>query len=308
MVVLGALAVAAGLGFIALIVVPWLAYARVLTIPWLRFAQPGARLSTTDVATVTVAGATGLLALSTVLLAVSARRAVAAVQRAVEATDTALTSSQDQVKVAQQQLGVGFDLVEASNRQAAAAQRALEASFRPLLSEVPRGFRTYPESGREIEVVRDQVEHIEDESQVIAGAEYGRPGYYSVALRNVGTGPAVVTDVRLQAGDVAWHECTISAAVVPPGELSRFTFTIPADRDALVPIRNDILRSNTMLVVVGYTDQAGLHRIRTEAHLSRFQNAGAVSPWYVRQVATFEGDGDEPIVKSAAADPYGIPR
>jgi hypothetical protein len=260
------------------------------------------------VAIVTVAGCTGLLALITSFLAVYTRRAVVEARRAATATDDALRSSQEHLKVALEHVTVGQNQVEASNRQAAVAQRALEASFRPLLADVPLGFRSYPDEGRSVEVVREQFEHIQDESQVITGVDYGRPGFYSVALRNVGTGPAVVTEVTLQAAGVTWNECTISAAIVPPGELSRFTFTIPADRDELVPIRNEILRSTTMLVVVGYTDQAGLHRLRTEAHLSRYRHAGGVSPWYVRQVATFEGDGEEPITMSAPADPHGIPR
>jgi hypothetical protein len=176
------------------------------------------------------------------------------------------------------------------------------------MADVPRGFRTYPDSGRQVEVVREQFERVEDESQVLAGAEYGRPGYFSVALRNIGTGPAVVTGVKLRAEEVTWDECTISAAFVAPGELSRFTFTIPADRDDLVPIRNEILRSTTMLVVVTYTDQVSLHQLRTEARLSRYRHAGGVSPWYVRQLATFDGDTEQPIVTSAPTDPYGIPR
>jgi hypothetical protein len=267
-----------------------------------------ASLSAADAASLTVAGSAGLLALVVALQARYTRRAVAEAQREVKVIEDALRSGQDNVKVGLQQVTVGQQQVEASNKQAVVVQRALEASLRPLMADVPRDFRSYPDSGRKVEVVRDQFEPVEDESQVLAGAEYGRPGYYSVALRNIGTGPAIVTGVRLQAGEVAWTECTISAGIVPPGELSRFTFTIPADRDDVVPIRNDILRSNTMLVVVTYTDQAALHTFRTEARLSRYRHAGGVSPWYVRQLATFDGESEEPIVTSAPTDPYGIPR
>jgi len=301
----GLLATLVGLSFLALIVVPWLAFAGKLTIPGLDFARPGASLSVADVASVTVAGATGLLAVTTALLAFATRRAVVEARRSAKTAEDVLRSY---LEAAQQQVSVGKDQVEASNRQAALAKDAFEASFRPLMAEVPRGFRSYPDAGRSIEVVRDHFERIEDESEVVAGADYGKPGFYSVALRNVGAGPAVVTEVKLQAADVTWDECTISAAVVPPGELSRFTFTIPADRDDLVPMRNEILRSTSMLLVVGYTDQAGLHTIRTEAYLSRYRNASDVSPWYVRQVAAFDGETGELIVKSAPADPYGIPR
>ena len=76
----------------------------------------------------------------------------------------------------------------------------------------------------------------------------------------------------------------------------------------MVPIRNEILRSTSMVVAVVYTDQAGVHEMRTEAHLSRYRHTGGVSPWYVRQLSTFEGDDDRVIIKSAPTDPYGIPR
>jgi hypothetical protein len=307
MVLVGFLAFAAGLVFVLLVVAPWLALIGLLAIPRLHFDQARV-LSMTDAASVTVAGSTGLLALAAALLAVQARRAVVEAQRVAKVAQDALASGQDQLKVGLQQVTVGQGQVEAANRQAAVAQQALEASFRPLMSDVPRGFLPYPGEGRSVEVVKDQFEHVEDESQVLAGAEYGRPGFFSVALRNVGAGPAVVTGVKLQASDVTWEECTISAAIVPTGEVSRFTFTIPADRDDVLPIRNEILRSTSMLVEVAYTDQAGLHEMRTEAHLSRYRHAGGVSPWYVRQLATFDGDGDQPVVKSAPADPYGIPR
>jgi hypothetical protein len=308
LIALWLLAAAAGLLFVGLVLVPWLAFFGTVAVPGLHFDQVRPSLSAADVAGLTVAGCTGLLALVTALLAVTTRRAVVEAQRERKVADDALRSIQDHLEVAHQQVAVGQNQVEASNRHTALAQRAFEVSFRPLLADVPRGFRSYSDGGRSVEVVRDQFEHIEDESQVVTGADYGKPGYYSVALRNVGSGPAIVTGVRLQAGGVAWTECTISAAVVPPGEVSRFTFTIPADRDEVLPIRDEILRSTAMLVVVGYTDQAGLHEMRTEAHLSRYRHAGGVSPWYVRQLATFDGDGELPVVMSAPSDPHGIPR
>ena len=274
----------------------------------MRFDSSQAVVSAADAASLTVAGAIGLLALIIALQAAHTRRSVAESRRQEKVVEDALRSSQDNVKVGLQQATVGQQLVEAANKQSVVVQRALEASLRPLLADVPRDYRSYPDSGRPIEVVRDHFERVEDESQVLAGAEYGKPGYYSVALRNIGTGPAVVTGVRLQAGENALTECTISAAMVPPGEVSRFTFTIPADRDDLVSIRNEILRSTAMLVAVTYTDQAGRGEFRTEARLSRYRHAGGASPWYVRQLATFDGEGEEPTVTSAPADPYGIPR
>src|SRR5437879_849979 len=189
----GLLATLVGLSFLALIVVPWLAFAGKLTIPGLDFARPGASLSVADVASVTVAGATGLLAVTTALLAFATRRAVVEARRSAKTAEDVLRSY---LEAAQQQVSVGKDQVEASNRQAALAKDAFEASFRPLMAEVPRGFRSYPDAGRSIEVVRDHFERIEDESEVVAGADYGKPGFYSVALRNVGAGPAVVTEVK----------------------------------------------------------------------------------------------------------------
>jgi hypothetical protein len=308
MVVLWFLGVLASLLFVALIVVPWLAFLGIVTIPRLHFDAARTALSAADVAIVTVAGATGLLAVVTTSVAIHARRAVVAIQREAKLAEDALSSSREQVKVGLQLVTVGQEQVEAGKRQAAVAQRALEASFRPLMADVPHGFRSYPDTARPVEVVPGHREHIDDESEVISAADYGKPGYYSLALRNIGTGPAVVTGVKLEGEGVALNECNLSAAIVPPGELSRFTFTIPADRDDLMPIRNAILRSTALLVVVRYTDQAGLHEIRTEAHLSRYRQTGSISPWYIRQVATFDWDSEKPTVMSAPADPHGIPR
>jgi hypothetical protein len=306
-VILWLLAVVAGVVFLVLVVAPWLALGGVVTVPDLQFGRGGI-ITEADAASLTVAGSAGLFALGTVLLAVQTRRTALESHRLTRLAQEVLQSGHDHLSVGLQQVTVGQGLVEAANDQAAAGQRALEASFRPLMSDVPRGFWPHPGDGKSIEVVKDHFEHIDDEAEVLAGAEYGKPGYFSVALRNIGAGPAVVTEVKLHASDAAWDECTISAAVVPPGEVSRFTFTIPADRDDVVPIRNEILRSTSMVVTVAYTDQAGLHRMRTEAQLSRYRHSGGVSPWYVRQLSTFEGDGDQPVVKSAHTDPYGIPR
>jgi hypothetical protein len=307
-IVLWFVAALASLLFMALIVAPWLAFLGIVTIPGLHFDAARAALSAADVAILTVAGATGLLALVTISVSIHARRAVLAIQREAKIAEDTLTSSQEQIRVGLQLVTVGQEQVEAGKRQAAVSQRVLEASFRPLMADVPRGFRSYPDTGRPVEVVPGRREHIDDESEVISAADYGKPGYYSVALRNIGTGAAIVTGVKLEGEGVALNECNISAAIVPPGELSRFTFTIPADRDDLMPIRNAILRSTALLVVVRYTDQAGLHEIRTEAHLSRYRQTGGVSPWYIRQVTTFDWDGEKPTITSAPADPHGIPR
>jgi hypothetical protein len=308
MVVLWVVATLASLLFVALIVAPWLAFLGVVTIPGLHVDASRSALSAADVAIVTVAGATGLLAVVTTSVSLHARRAVVAMQHEAKVAEGTLSSSQEQVRVGLQLVTVGQEQVEAGKRQAAVAQRVLEASFRPLMADVPRGFRSYRDTARPVEVVPGHREHIEDESEVISAADYGKPGYYSVALRNIGTGPAVVTEVKLEGEGVSLNECNISAAIVPPGELSRFTFTIPADRDDLMPIRNAILRSTALTVVVRYTDQAGLHEIRTEAHLSRYRQTGSVSPWYIRQVATFDWDSEKPTIMSAPADPHGIAR
>jgi hypothetical protein len=308
MVVLWVVATLASLLFAALIVAPWLAFLGVVTIPGLHLDASRTALSAADVAILTVAGATGLLAVVTASVSLSARRAVAAMQHEAKVAEGTLSSSQEQVRVGLQLVTVGQEQVEAGKRQAAVAQRVLEASFRPLMADVPRGFRSYRDTGKPVEVVPGHREHIEDESEVISAADYGKPGYYSVALRNIGTGPAIVTEVKLEGEGVSLNECNLSAAIVPPGELSRFTFTIPADRDDLMPIRNAILRSTALTVVVRYTDQAGLHEIRTEAHLSRYRQTGSVSPWYIRQVATFDWDSEKPTIMSAPADPHGIAR
>src|SRR5947208_1531957 len=118
----GLLATLVGLSFLALIIVPWLAFAGKVTIPGLDFAQPRASLSVADVASVTVAGATGLLALTTALLAVATRRAVVEARRSAKTAEDVLRSSQGYLEAAQQQVSVAKDQVEASNRQAALAK------------------------------------------------------------------------------------------------------------------------------------------------------------------------------------------
>src|SRR5437660_1769672 len=91
------------------------------------------RVSTGDVASLTVAGATLLLADFTAALAWLTRRSIDATRREAEIATDALKASNRLATTAEQQAKITQELVTATNKQAEIAQEQLAASWRPIM-------------------------------------------------------------------------------------------------------------------------------------------------------------------------------
>lgn len=90
-------------------------------------------LSAADLASSAVAGATLMLAVFTAYLAIATRASVAATRREAAIAEQALAAAQEQARI-------GAEEVKATNRHAEIAQETLEASWRPMLVDVPRAW------------------------------------------------------------------------------------------------------------------------------------------------------------------------
>jgi hypothetical protein len=178
------------------------------------------------------------------------------------------------------------------HRERLVSERALEASWRPILVDVPLGL--FVSSGTFMSFDRGRVQLTRVGTPLVKL----RP---MVPLRNVGSGPAIILGGSLSIGShrsVAPAE--ISAPIVPPdtSELVTIGFEILADRADLGTLVDDLQKETAdrppWLVVVAYTDQAGSNQWRTEVHVHPIDANG----WYVRQVALVDGKTDRTVVMS----------
>jgi hypothetical protein len=103
-----------------------------VSVPFLPPLSKASAPSTADAVALLAGGLTGLLAVGTFILAAYTRQAVRAGFAETRFALDTLREVQRQVEIADAQ-------VTATNRQAEVAQATLEASWRPLLTDVPRG-------------------------------------------------------------------------------------------------------------------------------------------------------------------------
>jgi hypothetical protein len=238
---------------LTLAVGPWLVVGGLIPAPQGQLRD----LKLADDATLSVAGATLLLALFTAVLALYTRASV----------------------------------VE-GRKEGLVAERALEASWRPILVDVPAGLFTTAGGFGLWDMGRVRIQEM--------GVPLERLRVV-LPLRNVGTGPAIITSGSLSIRDhKSLAVAEISAPIVPPGanELTKIEFDISVARKDLGTLVEDLQKPGDdrppWLVVVGYTDQAGSNLWRTEVHI--YPSDG--SSWFVRQVALVDGKTGRPVVMS----------
>src|SRR5207249_4473004 len=92
----------------------------------------------------------------------------------------------------------------------------------------------------------------------------------------------------------------LSLSIVPPGEHTRATFSIPRDRDDVREVIAAVL-TGTFNVTLRYTDINGTQDTITEMTLHR--NPDRTPPVHVRQVYLRRPDETEPFAASGPADP-----
>jgi hypothetical protein len=239
-------------------------------------------LSTADIVALLAGGLTGLLAVGTFVLAAYTRQAVSAGLAETQVAQATLQQAQRQVEIAQAQ-------VTATLQQAAIAQTSLEASWRPLLTDVPGGQYIEKLENRPSELVRvdhGQVDVFIDNqaSQLVC----------RIPFRNIGAGPAFVVGADLSGGGVSWNPASMSRSIIAAQELTLVIFNLPMDRADLQPLINAVQQAQSPTATLAYTDQGGQNRWRT----TLFLHSENKKDWKVRQVAVYTGDATEPLAMS----------
>ena len=198
-----------------------------------------------------------------------------------------------QVEVSEHQTDQMRQQVAAAHRQLEIARDTLAAQQRPLLIDVAWGTM----EPRHIQfgsiVDRDPGSKVLSSPVKTEVSEASDPVLISVPLRNVGTGIAMIGGLGLSPPGPVSGE--ISQPNVPPGEMTKLSFSVPADLELAEAIRN-----GAFTVEVRYTDLAGQSDTVTTAHVRR---RGGPFPWFVSQLHHRRPDEDEPFSASGPASP-----
>jgi hypothetical protein len=166
--------------------------------------------------------------------------------------------------------------VSEGRRERLVSERALEASWRPILVDVPIGELEERGSIWSFDRGRPSLQRMS------APTKYLRP---TVPLLNAGLGPAVITSASLDVRDKASVGVPqISSSIVPAGHLTTIFFEVPLDREDLAPLVEELIKEGDsrppLLVRVHYGDQAGRGQWLSEIHI----HPASAARWYVRQV------------------------
>src|SRR5262249_41651464 len=121
----------------------------------------------------------------------------------------------------------------------------------------------------------------------------------SVPFQNVGWGVAFIESLGVRSGDMRALSVVADSWIVPPGEVTRVSCSVPKDNDALLRLMADIL-SGDFTVELVYTNGMGGDRLQTEARVAK--NPGVLSQeasYYVHQVSLRWPGDSEPFAVSA---------
>ena len=234
----------------------------------------GERLKAGDLVSVIVGGATLLLAVFTAVLAAYTRAAVSATRREAAIAEAALTTSQEEAKI---------------------AREGLEASWHPMLVDLPYGYSVRPPVFGTIGAMDDSVIRI-GVNDSTTGEPYPKV-HFTICLRNIGTGAAIVLGMGARIHETSLSG-NVSNAIVAPSEVVRFSFDLERERPDRLPMIEHLERGQPFTLEVLYSDQVDRNRFRSVAHVHR---RGDPSVWLVRQVALYRGIEPEPFAMSGPA-------
>jgi hypothetical protein len=250
-----------------------------LAFPWLvlfglvpLIPRPKAEFSVADLGSIEVAGATLLLAVFTAVLAWFTRQSISETRTEAAIADAALQAARDQAA--------------ASAQQAAMAERSFEAAWKPLLVDVPWGLSKRTEEFADVDDAEIWLAN--------ADADLDDPNedlQITVALRNIGGGPAFINTAKMRAADSAFDCMSISSLLVAPNEVTRFTFVISKTKATDGFFAKHLMGGEPFDVVVTYTDLAS-RQWRSEAQVSRPSVMGGR---LIVRVALFDGDQTKPF-------------
>jgi hypothetical protein len=246
-----------------------------------------------------VASGTLLLATSTVLLAVFTGRSLAlgraelavaegslkAVQEQGQKLAEQVAATQSQAAAIQGQVAATQSQVAATQEQAAIGRQTLEASWRPLLVDVPWGYRNRSMAlggvgdAAEVDVTTTQQGHIA----------------LDVPVRNIGSGPAVITRVGLSVTQLHDEATSLSSGIVAAGEVLRLGFEVKADSATLKALNAALAARHPFVVTVFYGDQSGLGKWRTRIY---FHKPTKANVYDVEHVEVYVGDENTPFAST----------
>jgi hypothetical protein len=166
--------------------------------------------------------------------------------------------------------------VGAALRSAETSERALAASLRPLIADVP-----LDETGS-------------TEADVFAE---GADVRIYVPLRNVGAGLALLSDADLDFGEIrrSWDSSTLQSAV-PAGEGTRLDFVVKCHSpDDAETVAEALVTAGRFWVDVRYRDMDGRQPMLTRATIAYYEGE-TLDDWYVDEVAVFRDGEADPFV------------
>jgi hypothetical protein len=167
-------------------------------------------------------------------------------------------------------------------------REALRATIRPILVDVP-----LDAPGTARVTYADASEHLVGTGSVhvLATEDYV---FCSLPLRNVGPGVAVIRGLGLREPPCSGN---VSRMVVPRGEATRFSFSVPRDRPELQEGIESML-GGRFILEARYTDADGGQDTITRAFVLRLKD----DRYRVRQVALLHPGDEQPFAMSGPAD------
>jgi hypothetical protein len=240
-----------------------------------------------------VAIGTLVLALATAALAWSTRNLAGQTTEEVKHSGRLVEESQRQAEAAASQAKATQDALAEAREQTRISQQTLNAQIRPVLIDVPLDLAVeepmfYPGRDDAVTGHRGAVHVGVSDDEVLI----------SHPVRNAGVGLAMIRGISLEIGTaIGSPPVSIVPANVAPGEHARVSFRMTPGDAAFAPVREVLVRNQSVSVIVAYSDLAG-----QQMTLSRFDlyyRDRAHWNWEVRQVHLQEPGTEHPFAGSA---------
>jgi hypothetical protein len=227
------------------------------------------------IGTIALAVATYQLARSTQRMAAAAQEELRSSKEMAEATRAMAVATQQSVEASNELARAAREQVQLGERQADLSREALDGTIQPILVDVPR----------DNESIEEYVEFAGSDEKTLIRTRYavivedrGAVVRVSVPFRNIGRGVAFVGGGTIVGGKLRlagaeteramWCAERTTKAVLPPGELTRISASVPTDRPELQELVERI-RMGGFDVEVVYRNVYGGNETKTRAIIYR---------------------------------------
>ncbi len=166
------------------------------------------------------------------------------------------------------------DEIRLADEQLSLNRMSLRLAMRPRLADVPADSNKTEDtvSYLHLEGYGTPFALTEPRSVVLPSAT-AVFAYLIVPLRNIGTGPAVITGCCLKVGASVFDDYISSEIVVPANEIARFIFSVPRARPAAEAIVTALTSRGHVEVIVSYTNAQGDDAQQTSLSLGKDPSA-----------------------------------